>query len=782
MNEALQPLATSAAQETATTVESILHVAWKLPLWLTIVLALGLASMVFLLYRSERGRAGIKLRWLLSGLRFALLMLVLWMLAGWSWLRFKSDQPELIVVIDRSASMSTRDISAPGAPGGTLSRWERAVELFDRLPMRERARLARNYQLQGYTLAETLDPLIVDFRNEGPLMPLPSPDGATSSLGDGLTRLLQRQTGKGTAAIIFVSDGINTSGTSLAEVAKGARRAAIPVLTVAVGEQSEQPDLRLADLLIDRDVYFGDQVTAELSVIVSDVPTAETRLTLRDDTTDEILAETRVTLSGEQRQTTARLSFVPKRPGDLPLRIEASSIAGEQELDNNIIEETISVQDKAVRVLLVSAHANYEFRFLKNFLERTTAPAGVVSANFELHSVLQDADPLFVDQDSSALRLVPSQPERLFDMDAFVLVDFDPQLISQTSQQAIVDAVLQRGAGCVFVNGDGSSLRSLTGWPLAKLLPIERGESVAQTAILGGTSWRWQPTPLGNAALPMQMASTIDDSLAIWQSLPAMVKVASVSELKTGAQVLAQAASPDNALEQPLLIAQFAGAGRVVLQATDETYRWTSFQGTDLYYQRYWGQLLRWLSRGKLSGGMQRVELAIEPPQAKLGQAVRFQVKLAGQPGQTETRQKIELAIEGPAGRDTTLQLTRVDQTADVFQATKSDWNPGTYRARLIQPILDSPPSQQFTVTAPAGEQAVLRTNVDGLQQLAQQSRGRAYLAADAQRMFEQLPVGKPTRLGALPSQPIWNAWWVALLFVVLISCEWMLRRRVQML
>ena len=781
MNDEYQTAAPAAAQASVTTVESILHVAWKLPLWVVIVLALLLATMVVLLYRSERGRAGESLRWLLAALRFALLMLVLWMLTGWSWLRFKSDQPELIVVLDRSASMSTRDVVAPDAPGGMMSRWERAVELFDALPPRERIRLARQYQLQWFTLAETLDPIVVDFQNDGSLLQQRTPDGPTSSLGDGLTRLLQRQTGKGTAAIIFVSDGINTSGTSLAEVAKGARRAAIPLLTVAVGEQSEQPDLRLADLMIDRDVYLGDQVTAELSVIVSDKPAAETRITVRDESTDEVLAEMRVALSGEQRQTTARLSFVPKRPGDLPLRFEASPIVGEQELDNNVLEETISVQDKAVRVLLVSGHANYEFRFLKNYLERTTGPAGGASASFELLSVLQDADPLFVDQDPSALRLVPSQPERILEMDAFVLVDFDPQLISQTSQQAIVDAVLQRGAGCIFVCGDGAPLRSLAGWPLAKLLPIERAESVAQGPIVGNTSWQWQPTPLGNAALPMQLASTIDDSLGIWQRLPTMGKVASVAQLKAGAQVLGLAVSRSEALEQPLLIAQFAGAGRVVLQATDETYRWTSFQGTDLYYQRYWGQLLRWLSRGKLSGGTQRVELTIEPQQSKLGQPVRFQVILPGQPGQAETKQ-VELAIEGPAGHDTTLQLTRVDSAAGIFQATKSDWNPGAYRARLVQPIFDSPPSEQFTVTAPAGEQAVLRTNVEGLQQLAQQSRGRAYLADDAERMFDQLPAGKPTRLGVLPSQPIWNAWWVAFLFLALITSEWILRRRVQML
>lgn len=41
-----------------TAVESILHVAWRFPLWLTLVLALSLGFMIFGLYLSERGRRG----------------------------------------------------------------------------------------------------------------------------------------------------------------------------------------------------------------------------------------------------------------------------------------------------------------------------------------------------------------------------------------------------------------------------------------------------------------------------------------------------------------------------------------------------------------------------------------------------------------------------------------------------------------------------------------------------------------------------------------------------
>jgi hypothetical protein len=88
----------------------------------------------------------------------------------------------------------------------------------------------------------------------------------------------------------------------------------------------------------------------------------------------------------------------------------------------------------------------------------------------------------------------------------------------------------------------------------------------------------------------------------------------------------------------------------------------------------------------------------------------------------------------------------------------------------------------EFTVTAPPGEQANLRADQEGMRQLAEYSRGKAYNSDSARSLFEQLPLGKPTRLGNLPPLPLWNSHWIALTFVLLLTAEWLLRRRARML
>ncbi len=765
-----------------TGVESILNASWPIPLWLTIVVALLLLIGMGWLYRTERGSASLRLRLLLTAIRCSLFALVIWMLAGWSWQRFKSDQPELVIVVDRSASMATRDVKPAGGGSQLQTRFDFVRALLSDLAPRDRQSLSQRYQLKWFTVSDKAEPASVDLlAGPSPLSTLTA-DGSQSRLGDTLNRLIDRQAGRGTAAILFISDGITTAGAALADVAQKGRRAAIPIHTVVVGQQFVQPDLRLVDLLVDREVYLGDQVTAEVSVVASDIPNVTTKIKLTDLSNNRVLDETTIELSSMRSQLQARLSFVPDRSGEIPLQISVDGVEGETDTSNNVLQANVVVQDKSIRVLMVFQTASYEFRFLKNLLERTQQVGETKAASFELQSVLQDADPTYVEQDATALRLVPSSLDALRSFDVFVFSHFDPSLVSRSAQQAIIEAVTSGGAGCIFVYGYGSPALELQNWPLGKLLPTDVPTAPRGPIVSEAGPFRWEPTLLGTTALPMQLANSPRQSMEIWRRLPPVNLKAEVGQIKTGAQVLASAVDVQTAGNSPLLITQFAGAGRTALQATDETHVMTSFAGSDLYYQRYWGQMLRWLSRGKLVRASEKSVLLVDPKQAQLGRPVRFQLMLGSESSRINTPDTAELTLESDAGARRSVTLSRSEQETPVYQALLSDLTPGGYRAVLLRPIESSPPSVEFTITAPPGEQANLRADQEAMLQLAEQTRGKAYDTDNAQTLFKQLPLGKPTRLGNLPPAPLWNSHWVALAFVLLLTSEWLLRRRARML
>lgn len=756
------------------TIESTLVSNGQIALWFTLVFAGAAISFAIWIYATERGRASTATRGLLAFLRFTILLSVVWMLAGWTWQNYRTERPELVIVIDSSESMSTKDVPLSSS---NVSRIDWVSDFFKDVRSSTQRELSEQYQLRWLKMAESLEPTesLFDATSEPP-----SANGLQSRIGDGLSSLINRQAGKGTAAIVLMSDGVNTVGKSLAEVEKLARASAIPIYPVVIGQSRATPDVRFADLLVDREVYLGDRVTAQISVIASDLPQAKIKLSLREHLSNKLLDETTVNLSDSNNQSSALLSFVPEVSGEMQIRIDATPAAGETDLSNNSVRATVLVQDKTIRVLLVQQKPSYEFRFLKHLLERSTQSGTAATSSFEIQSVLQESDSSYVEQDASAIRLVPSNLESISSYDVFIFGELDPNLISRRSQQMIYEAVTESGAGCIFAYGAGDPNRELQGWPLGDLLPTAFSPNPNVSAPDTAIGSQWQPTSLGSTALPMQLASTPNESLEIWGRLPSFTYSCDVGEPKVGAQILAT--TKIGGSEFPLLITQYAGAGRVALQATDETYRWTSFEGSDLYHQRYWGQMLRWLSRGRLRQTSAASEMSIEPRQAKLGQAIRFEVRLGTEIKEQQLPDAVQVMVEAEAQGRETVTLARDSDATREYSATISSLNAGSYRALVVAPATDQPTSMQFVISNPPGERAKLQPNTEGMRSLADYSRGKHYTIDNAEELLSDLPPGRPTRLGTLPPVPQWNRPWVALLFVVLLTTEWLIRRRVRML
>ena len=89
--------------------ESTIEHSWPWPPWLTLLLLLAAAAMVMAFYWHERGSVGRAVRVVLIGLRVALIGLVVLMMYGWMRHRHRTDLPDVVVVIDDSASMATVD-------------------------------------------------------------------------------------------------------------------------------------------------------------------------------------------------------------------------------------------------------------------------------------------------------------------------------------------------------------------------------------------------------------------------------------------------------------------------------------------------------------------------------------------------------------------------------------------------------------------------------------------------------------------------------------------------
>lgn len=769
---------------TETLVQSAVESSWTLPTWGWILFSVLAFAFALFIYAKERGTAKVPERGLLVAIRFALLFLTLWMLTGWYWYRFETDRPTLAIVVDTSASMDTSDALGPDDQAHTRLA---AIEYgFANLDEGSKQRLSEQYAIQWFSVSDRWETLSSGFLRDS-ATPWQA-TGETSRLGENLIKLIDQRAGE-SAIVLFLSDGINTAGVDLEEAAKAARSAAIPVYALSVGRDFALPDLRLSDLRVEPNAYLGDRVTVELSAVAINYVKGDSKISLIDLGTGEALDEKTLTLDPSQPQRNIKLAFVPKRSGRIRLAVEARPLPGETDLGNNRLETDLTVQNKTIRVMLVQGQPTYEFRFLKHFLERSQQVGDEGTKAFELVSILQESDAEYVSQDTSAIRLVPSNRERLEQVDVFVFGSFDPSLVSRRAQQIIYDTVTQQGAGCLFLWGQESAQRQLQGWPLGELLPIRTDNSGSKPAASQSAvpreliSWRWQPTPVGESTLPLLLDASEVTTQETWDQLPPVQNLAFVEGLKPAAQVLAQAVNiAGGRKSRPLLISQFAGSGRSVLQLTDETFRWTSFQGNDTYHQRYWGQLLRWASRGKLRQQEEDSKLTIEPQQIQTGQPLQVTAWVGSSTSIEDLPSSARVSLTNENQLQQTIRLSQSVRDNRRYTAQVPQLPAGQYTALLVQPNTDPPPAVEFTVSEPPGEQYDLRADITAMQSLARISRGKSYRPHEFEKMLQELPPGSRNRLGTLPPIPLWNSWWIALTFVLLITSEWLLRRKYRML
>ncbi|MEX2174040.1 MAG: hypothetical protein WD872_06740, partial [Pirellulaceae bacterium] len=615
---------------------------------------------------------------------------------------------------------------------------------------------------------------------------------------DSLREVLEAQRGRPTAAVILLTDGVTTEGKSLSEVAQYARRKAVPLFLVGLGSDQPARDLRLSDLLVDEAVFVGDQVTFDFKLTAEGFKgKATVRLLLAPGTGAEgapaasadgqPLAQKEVELDPKGAEQTIRLTHRPEKEGEFEYVVEVLPREGESNTDNNRLSKKVAVREEVIRVLLVQAYPNYEFRMLKQMLQRELnrdQPAEGKTRGFR--TVLQEADLEYAQTDKTAERLFPVSREELFAYDVLIFGDVNPALLSPSIMQNIYEFVTVRGGGLIFIAGPRYTPLALGDTPLAGLLPMNLDTVRLPDADAPITqSFRPRLTALGRASPMMQLADTPAANERLWrEGLPPLYWFLSAPDLRPGVRVLAEhpSAVGDGGRPLPIITLQFIGAGKVVFHATDETHRWR-FRMGDVYFARYWIQTIRFLCRAKLLSAGRNAELSTDRDEYRRGESVRLRVRFLDDRLAPAADDGVVVVVQRSGGQRRSVTLRRNATDRGIFEGTAGQLADGQYRAWIATPTLEGPsPVKAFTITAPPGELARTRMDTAELRQAAKLSRGKFYRFAEADRLLDDLPRGRQVRIESLPPRPIWNAPLLAGLFVVLIGAEWLLRKRLGLL
>ena len=376
---------------------------------------------------------------LLEGLRLLLAIAIAITLNQPEWREvFKPEnKPEVAVLVDTSHSMDTRDVLDPAhLSANARSRREEAQPFVSKEAWRDLSQKAE----------VTIEPF-----SSGEQPPQEGTD-----LNAALMRAAEKH--PRLSSVVLLSDGGWNSGDAPSQAATRLRMRHVPVFAVPLGSEARLPDVELASFDVPTFAIAGKPLRIPFA-IESSLPRDEAA-TLQMQTSEGEIVTKSVTLPAMSRLEDV-IIWRPSKPGDVKLTLTVPPTGGERYLDDNSLQAPLSVRKERLRVLLLESYPRWEYRYLRNALQR--------DPGVEVHTVLFHPDLGTPGAGKGYLAAMPRE-EDLANYDVVFIGDIGTDRGQLTSEQcaSLQKLVRDQAAGLVFMPGLRGYEASLQGTPAGR--------------------------------------------------------------------------------------------------------------------------------------------------------------------------------------------------------------------------------------------------------------------------------------------------------------------------
>ncbi len=829
-----------AQQPSTTTVEELKLVRWSSGNALLVgclISAIVLYAVIWMYKREARGQARGAVRWALVGCRTSVLLLL--GLIGLEPVRVSYVERRLdahtLVLIDSSASMSLPD-AYRGA--GDAQRVEKAVgpipsEDLTRAAISRAAlqrddglfirTLARNNAVKVFSFAHRAEQLASIGRNpgepadrsgepEGPAEATPTaewpiqPNGSATDLGLALRAAVDSVGGGPIAAAIVLTDGCLNHGESTEIIGQFLKQKRIDLFAVGIGDSAEPVNVRIARVDAPRAVFKEDPFSISVNVEAEGIEGEQLRIELleRRGTEPFQVVQTRsLQVSGGGPIPSLVFDRKIKEPGSVCYSARAVPLPHEAVVSDNRrdIFPAIEVLDDKMKVLLIAGSPGYDYRFLTRLLER--------DQTVEVSAWLQSADINAVRDGDVVITEIPNTLEALTAYDMIMLMDCDPGEFDPTWGSLVASYVADYGGGLLVAAGNkytGRFLRSPNTSAIVEILPIVP-DPEAEVIIneLGHYQTKAWPIVVPDGALGHSILRQSDDAAdtrAVWSIVGEVFWHYPVRREKPVAQALMLHSNPKMSGSfgpHVLLATQFVGAGRTAWLGLNSTWRWRRFD--ERHFDRFWMQMLRHLVESRLLGGKSRGEILTQKEEFDLGETIMLTVRALDERFNPLLLPQLELEIAGaqasqpePAeGRSRpSIALAPIPGRDGYYQGRFVPQETGTIRLRALLP--DAAPSTSDKPIA-ALEKVVIVSQPDlEMKETAMNRSGLKALVQSAGRTSRYFEIDELAALPALIAdhsqtsrhvgriRPLWDNAYLFSLIILLLTAEWILRKKAKLL
>ena len=758
---------------------------WQWLLFGSVALVLSIWSYRHLL-GSRYARAGLTI------VRTMILLAVLALLAGPMIVILDQnvERDWLVMLVDRSESMTIRDTWSSESMGGMVSRDESLrASLLSHSRVFEDVDFLRDRRLVWLGFDEATYSIQPPWAEQ---KSWPSADGQFTLLRTALEQTLRRAVGKPIAGIVLLTDGRSAQSTGAGLVRKLNQRGA-RIFAVPLGGRITPLDLAVGRVDAPQKAFVNDDVPVTVRIErnppEAQVDLSRLRVKLVDAQTSEVMDE--VTASEATFERPLNLIGRAAAIGPVTWRVELEYDALESgALDqpavvdpvpqNNHAIASIELVDQPIRVLYVEGLPRWEYRYLKDLLIREKS----LSSSMMLIS----ADRQFAQEGDEPITRLPNSPEEWAAYDVIVIGDVPADWMTHEQLTMLHDHVAVRGAGLLWIGGPFNTPRGYEGSALTDLLPMRRPGAVKRLATTRTVSM--YPWPAADSLHVLRLQDRTDQ--AGWASLPALQWVQDVGWLKQIAEVLA-ASEPESAEHAaPLVVRMRYGAGQSIYVATDETWRWRFGRG-ELHFGQFWTGLIRMLGRHRIQQHTRDVRFDLPYRRLELGQSVTVDLRI--EDAILMKRDLARIAVAVYRDRPSRDELERFDllprresnsAESGLFGGAyyRAAWRPGSTGKlilRVVEPALDALNiTDRIEVVRPDTELRHTQPDHNRLARLAEQTGGRV-LQLDE---LDQLPDAATSRAEATDidlSEPLWDSPLALILILLLLTVEWVGRKLIRL-
>ncbi len=674
------------------------------------------------------------------------------------------EKPALVFLLDTSSSMSITD-DASG-----ISRFDQARTQLEKWC----EQLKDDFRLH-----------VMEFSEQATALESPaqlgtlSPTGKATSLSGALLAASQSVPKKEVAAVFLLSDGIHNSARSPLEIVG---KLGMVVNTVGVGA-SLRNNLSYRDIQVTG-VDCPDRLMvnnkAKITGMVEGIGLAGRVIKVVLEEDDKPIAEQELTLDGVEGSQKVEFEFRPSVKGRHSYTVRCPPIPEEKIVENNHRSTVALVVEPGIRVLYIEGTLRGEYgAIVDRFLSK--------DPDLEFCSLIQTRPNVFLKRSNMEglnLSAIPSDAETLNKFDVFIIGDLDSSYFKAQQQELILQRV-RNGAGLLMLGGYHSlGPGGYAGTPVGEALP----------AVLGGRDIGQVNDPFLPLLTPDGARHPIMANIAGFfptrsgppkdAGLPELDGCTRIESVRAGATVLA--VHPTEANQMPILAVQPLDKGRTAVFCGDTTRKWQQgprAMDQESPFLRFWGQMVRWLAgRATTVEAKASVTSSTDKGYYEPEEPVRISAVARDDKGEGTANAQVAAKVKGPSQAEE-VPLAVVPGPVGHYGGTLQPKVAGRYEIVVESRV------GQLTIAAEKLVIEVGRPNLEYekldmdeklLSRIASDSGGRYRHISVAGSLIEQLDRTQQQKKVILERQLYWPpGFWT--LFVVVLTVEWILRRRYQL-